>query len=86
MSFVKKTKAGQHSLLTFTQFEQGVLRSHLILRCWQRTQASMRGCLCDCDCDDMGMFVEGRRWHEGDGDRDKDQAQGPRRQPDSYAM
>lgn len=33
--------------LALTQLEQGVLRSHLILRCWQRTQARTRGLLCE---------------------------------------
>jgi hypothetical protein len=28
---------------TFRQLEQGVLRSHLILRCWHKTQASTLG-------------------------------------------
>lgn len=35
---------------TLRQLEHGVLRSHLIFRCWQRTQASTRGLLCGCDC------------------------------------
>lgn len=31
------------SLLAFTQFEQGKVRSHLIFRCWHKTHARMRG-------------------------------------------
>lgn len=31
---------------TLTQLEQGKFRSHLILRCWQSTQARMRGGFC----------------------------------------
>lgn len=37
---------GVHVTLALIQLEHGVLRSHLILRCWQSTQARTRGLLC----------------------------------------
>lgn len=36
---------GVHVTLALTQLEQGVFRSHLIFRCWQRTQARTLGAL-----------------------------------------
>lgn len=46
MSMPKDRKYVDTVWPTFTQLEHGVLRSHLILRCWQSTQASTRICLC----------------------------------------
>jgi hypothetical protein len=37
---------GVHVTPALRQLEQGVLRSHFILRCWHSTQARTLGCLC----------------------------------------
>lgn len=50
---------GTQVTFAFIQLEQGELRSHLILRCWQRTQARILDCLCgaagDTDVDMSGL-------------------------------
>lgn len=41
----KGARGGRKRRHTLTQLEQGVFRSHLIFRCWQRTQARTLGAL-----------------------------------------
>lgn len=52
---------GTHCAPDLTQLEQGNLRSHLILRWWQSTQASTRLCLVDGESSGgaAGDVVEG---------------------------
>lgn len=52
---------------TLMQLEQGELRSHLIFRCWQRTHARIRACLCGAAGETVGDMTGPDSCHIPDG-------------------